>query len=324
MSGNETENFVATSEKSETLSKVRIPFLLNYYDVDNTLLDMYPALQAGSTETSQPADIPSSLGHVEFMPSEILELFPEGIYNNVSQIWPNSTTEQSIYENRRSMFNKPPDPLTHQPFSQRSLEVAEVLRHFARGGTFEAPLEKAIEQNLFSPTNMRDFEHLYTQHSHKHCPILHLPTLNTLSATLPLLLAIFLGGSLHSYPRDTFQLAVDCFDMIEAYLFSLSVFQTGVKKGIPTPSEVESLQAAVILLHLQFGRNDSGIRRRIRQQRFPILLHVARSMSLFESRHDENPTLPGRCAWDPRSESLIRCVAAFIILEYPVRLHGSR
>ncbi|RAH68534.1 fungal specific transcription factor domain-containing protein [Aspergillus aculeatinus CBS 121060] len=209
---------------------------------------------------------------------------------------------------------EPKDNIVGETLTQRAQEVLEALRSFATRNPSRTHLDNAVNQNLFSAENILAFTHLYLQHCHRHCPILYLPALQAQSTTVPLLLVLFLGGSLHSYPRDTFDLAVDCFDIAEEFLFSLPVFNPGQRNSPSSEvEEHEALKAGVILLHLQIGRNQPGILQRVRYQRFPMLVHAARSRSFFCCRrHDESP----RSAWKPRAcqkESMIR-TAAFILL----------
>lgn len=306
---------------SDTLTKARIPFLLNYYNANNTLLDMCQALDAGHTNVSDPVDLPDQ---ATFISPDIQGLNTEDVnwefpYSSPEDI-EQSSYATGIEQNNDTTPQKTPNRLADhrlgESLSERALEIPKILKPFAQGPMLKPRLDNAIDQNLFSLENIQYFEYLYRQHSHKHCPIIHLPTFDAESTTMSLLLTVFLGGSLHSYPRDTFYLAADCFDIVESYLFSLPNFQAGYTSQIDheketsvesqTKSHYESLKAAVILLHLQFGRNDPEIRRRIRYHRFPILVQIARSLSLFKSKHNHSSTSPGSWIWEPHTESLIR------------------
>lgn len=299
---------------SDTLIRARIPFLLNYYDINNTFLDMYPALDTRRAEATK-SPSPPLLSELPNIPPEVAECYldEDNLYEDGLDYCPFMWFDNIELGNHETTRRAPVGLTNHQAhenFAQRSQEVLQELTPFANCSSSRLHLENAIGQDLFSAENMSAFAHLYVQHSHRHCPILHLPTFQAQHATVPLLLAIFLGGSLHSYPRDTYYLAVDCFDIAEAYLFSLPVFKPGYKNLAPSELHMserhEALKAAVILLHLQIGRNDPEIRQRVRYQRFPMLVQAARSASLFSSRHHDNSPLAGARTSDYQKESLIR------------------
>ncbi|KAE8370813.1 hypothetical protein BDV27DRAFT_119079 [Aspergillus caelatus] len=301
----------------DRLLKARIPFLLRYYDDNNTVLDLIPALEAGRPKVDHSSTPSSHLGETA---SEQLKA-TEGFLEEPSLDEPHFMWSSSI-ESDNYVINHRADsvPTNHQQSDNLSLRIHELvqnLKPFATCTKSQAHLRNAVDQDLFSAANVRLFERLYVQRHHRHCPIIHIPTFQAESATLPLLLAIFLGGSLHSYPRDTCSLAVDCIDMAEAYMFSLPIFNTEIKhtaiSELQMPENYDVLKAVVILLQLQIGRNDPNIRRRVRYQRLPLLVYAARSISLFSSRHDRGSTTSEGWIWDAQLESRLR-TAHFILL----------
>ncbi|KAJ5955137.1 hypothetical protein N7501_009416 [Penicillium viridicatum] len=294
----------------DKLLKARIPFLLRYYAANNTVLDLIPALEAGRPKVVHSSTPSSRLG--ETASGQLGAT--EGFLGGPGLDEPPSMWSSSIESDNYMMSHRPDSvPTNHQQsdiLAIRAQELAQNLKPFATCAKSQANLKNATNQDLFSAANIRLFERLYVQSYHRHCPIIHIPTFQAESATLPLLLATFLGGSLHSYPRDTCSLAVDCIDIAEAYMFSLPVFNTEFKQ--PTTSESQTsenydvLKAVVILLQIQIGRNDPNIRRRVRYQRLPMLVHAARSISLFSSRHDRGSTTSEEWIWDAQSESRLR------------------
>lgn len=290
----------------DRLLKARIPFLLRYYDSNNTVLDLIPALDAG-----RPKAPSAELGEATSVPLEPTEGYLDESQLSDSPLKWLSSIELSNHATHHEAHS---EPAHHEPretlLSQRVQELIKNLNQFAGSETSRAHLKNTIDQDLFSVANIRAFEHLYVQHFHRHCPIIHLPTFQAESATLPLLLAIFLGGALYSYPRDTHFLAVDCLDIAEEYLFSLPVLDIGYKCTAPSPSPAlehyEALKALAILSQLQIGRNDHDIRRRIRYERFPRVVHAARCVSLFSARKDDDSSPSQLRVWDAQSETLAR------------------
>lgn len=296
----------------DRLLKARIPFLLRYYNVNNTVLDLITALGTGrptdvrySTRSSRPGE--TAIGSFEATESFLCE--PD--LDQPPFMWSSSIERDYYAKSGRAndvatTGHQRPDVL-----SQRAQELTQQLESVATCTESRAKLKNAIDQDLFSAANIRLFECLYAQYHHKHCPIIHIPTFEAESATLPLLMATFLAGSLHSHPRDTSFLGVDCLDLAEAFIFSLPALNVETEHGAPTePKMLETydvLKAAVILLQLQIGRNVPDIRRKVRYQRFPILIHAARSTSLFSSTHNQSSsTSAWGWVWDSQSESLFR------------------
>jgi hypothetical protein len=294
----------------DKLLKARIPFLLRYYAANNTVLDLIPALEAGRPKVVHSSTPSSHLGETARGQLKATEGFLEGPGLDEPPFMWNSSIES---DNCVITHTADTVPINHQQsdiLALRAQELARNLEPFATCTKSQANLKNAIDQDLFSAANIRLFERLYVQNHHRHCPIIHIPTFHAESATLPLLLATFLGGSLHSHPRDTCSLAVDCIDIAEAYMFSLPVFNTEIKHTAASESQssenYDVLKAVVLLLQVQIGRNDPDIRRRVRYQRLPRLVHAARSISLFSSRHDRGSTTSEGWIWDAQSESRLR------------------
>ncbi|CAG8250630.1 unnamed protein product [Penicillium salamii] len=292
----------------DMLLKARIPFLLRYYDAKNTVLDLIPALEAGRQNLSTQSGDAAS---VRLEPIE--GYLDETHFDDSPLIW-SSTTEPNNHGIIRGT-NEPIHYHPHEILAKRVQELVEKLNHVTDSDASRGNLKNAMDQDFFSINNIRAFQHLYVQHFHRHCPIIHLPTFQAESAPLPLLLAIFLGGALNSFPRDTYSLAIDCLDIAEAYVFSLPVFKIEYKHAASShlSEDSDALKGLIILLQLQIGRNNHDIRRRIRYQRFPRLVHAARSMSLFRVTQDCRVSASQPEIWDAQSESLRR-TAAFILL----------
>ncbi|KAK1143583.1 hypothetical protein N8T08_006193 [Aspergillus melleus] len=306
----------ATQESTDTAYKVRIPFLLNFYRETNSCQDFYMALESGRPEPRQRCGPSTKPTEVVFMSSafaqaslteESYEGFPFFGFPGVDS-W-----GQELFDGRVSETMAEPQLFC---FRKCGEEIVKELSRTADNSGMSTEgardsLYSAIEQGLFSVTNLVEYTQLYLQCLRRHCPIIDLPTSRISSVSSPLLLAMFLGGSILSYPRDTYHLAIECFDLAEECIFGLPIFKTGCKvSGAPEsrmPDLAEPLMAAIIMVNLQVGRNDPGIRRRIRRQRFPSLVYAARSLSLFQIAHQNTslqPVLNGLTFTE--KESLIR------------------
>lgn len=283
-----------TPESTNNSRKVKIPFLLNFYHESNSCRDYYAALECGRPEQSQHCRSPTQSSEAEVIPFEFVqtslpeESLPELSFFGFPGIdsWSDEALDHAISENV-------PEP-QFLGFRERSIEIVHELRLVANNSKIatertRVSLNSAIDQGLFSVSNLIEYTQLYLRCFHRHCPIIDLPTSRIPFVSLPLLLAIFLGGSLLSYPRDTHHLAIECFDLAEEYIFGLPIFQTGRKDTRPSdnrlPYLAEPLMAAIIMINLQVGRNDPFTRRRIIEERFPAVIYAARSLSLFKMNH---------------------------------------
>ncbi|KAH7111805.1 hypothetical protein B0J11DRAFT_190920 [Dendryphion nanum] len=155
------------------------------------------------------------------------------------------------------------------------------LRHdFGVETNFDVQLAAVV----FTVANLRRFTWGFFHYFHHHIPIIHRPTFNSETVSLPLLLAIFLFGSMCSAPLDMAISTRRFFDIAEAYIFDHSIFKQvlqGSLEGRNSNDEVEILQAALMVLIIQNNKNDVMTRRRIRLQRSPCLIAAVRISGLF-------------------------------------------
>lgn len=283
-------NTVAPSSTSQLptddLLKARIPFLLNYYSSGNSSSSFYRTLESGrlrpSPDYASPApSYESDATRLELFDEELLG--DEGpLSNDLSHTV--SLSKQASTRRRLALYR------------ERGKQMVQELRRVANkrsastNGAALDSLNNAVSQGLFSVANMILFTELYFERLHRHCPILHPSYFHIESVSMPLLLAIFLSGSILSHPRDTFDLALGCFDLAEDFIFDSVSFHTNSNKNT-THHEIsiaaESLIAAVNFINLQMGRNDISLRRKLYHHRFPVLICAAKSLRLSQLAHHD-------------------------------------
>ncbi|OAL44239.1 hypothetical protein IQ07DRAFT_592320 [Pyrenochaeta sp. DS3sAY3a] len=144
---------------------------------------------------------------------------------------------------------------------------------------------------LFTPDNLTRFLHAYFTYAHPHFPFIHRPTFDAFDVTLPLLLAVFLGGSIHCYPQDDALRARSFFDLGERYIFGILSQQTD-KSECGLDEQVQLLQAALLMYCLQMNFNSVQIRRRIRTLRFPDLVAYGRALGVLAARSSAPEVVP--------------------------------
>ena len=148
--------------------------------------------------------------------------------------------------------------------------------------------DSRLAEDVFTAANLVIYVSAYFQRLHEFYPILHRPTFDTATAALPLLLSVFLFGSICSAPLDDALSARDFLDIAEEYIFSLLRIEHLGQPNYKVPrtvEQVETLQAALIIEIIQNGTNDTDTRRRLRLERHPWLIASMRSSGLFEVTH---------------------------------------
>ena len=138
-------------------------------------------------------------------------------------------------------------------------------------------------QAVFTIDNLYSYVSAYFEYVHPYFPFIHRPSFDVLSVSLPLLLAVFMAGSVHCVPQDDALLARSFFGPGEEYVFGL-LQQLVVGNSSTSENQIQVVQAALLIYTLGFNSNDVRIRRRIRIHRHPMLVASARILSLLTSK----------------------------------------
>ncbi|QSZ36347.1 hypothetical protein DSL72_006223 [Monilinia vaccinii-corymbosi] len=196
------------------------------------------------------------------------------------------------------------------------------------------PFSEEVRNVLFTVPNLIDFTRFYFDHWHPNCPVLHQPTYNLETVSLPLLLVIFLIGAAYSSPRDTAALAVGCGPLCEEFVFEdeelKSILLTERDRG--DAASLQIIQAAFLVSVLQTWQNGPIARKRMRNRRYGDIVASARIMGLPSS---SNPYATGVCPFDWASyieaEARVRIMTLIYLVDchytifnnYPPRLMTS-
>ncbi|KAL1620816.1 hypothetical protein SLS56_009483 [Neofusicoccum ribis] len=222
--------------------------------------------------------------------------------------------EFEIEMHRKSPPDPPPQP--DPPGEPRGLQarmqeavvqLSKTHASMARDGASDnAEFDWCLAESVFTVDNLRDFEWAYFHRIHRHNSVIHRPTFDCEKVSLPLLLAVFLFGSVYSAPLDSALSARYFFECAEEYIYTHPTFRSLVD-DLPTErgtvDEIQVLQAAVTIQTLQYGVNNKTTRRRIRVERHPHLVTAVRSAGFFQAKHGGPPT-----SWEDfiRTETLVR------------------
>jgi hypothetical protein len=158
-------------------------------------------------------------------------------------------------------------------FSQTRQRVS-----FDRDSIFSVDAAKAV----FTEENFEECSWAYFTVYHPQQPLIHWPTFDMHTVSLPLLLAVVFGGSVHCIPTDGALSTRSFFDLGEDFIFE------NLRNVVATPDlghdrhGLEALQAALLIVALQSSFNNEAARRRVRISRHPELIAAIRSLKLLE------------------------------------------
>ena len=179
------------------------------------------------------------------------------------------------------------------------------------------PFNFALAKTVFTLENLDYLTSVYFRRVHAAHPILHKPTFDLETASLPVLLIIFCFGSLYSAPVDSALSIRSFFDVAEEFVFSHPAFLgllNRERSSQDPPLSAEDLgilQAALSVIIVQNSINDKPTRRRIQYERNPRFSAALRFSGVLEARHEAvNETVSAALRWEKfiRDEMRIRCV----------------
>ncbi|GAD97637.1 predicted protein [Paecilomyces variotii No. 5] len=141
---------------------------------------------------------------------------------------------------------------------------------------------------FFSSQNLVRFVTSFFQHCYNGDSFVHQASFNVNTVSTAVLLAVILLGAMSASPYDA-AIAQEYLTAAEYLVFEDTEFcQLLYSEGNPprSRSNIELLQAAIIVAYLQYACDQVEIKRRIRTQRFPSLVSVVRSLKLTEAIND--------------------------------------
>ncbi|KAJ5186604.1 Transcription factor [Penicillium cf. viridicatum] len=170
------------------------------------------------------------------------------------------------------------------------VQLSKTHQVFAlRNATGIADFDISLAKSVFTVPNLEYFLGVYAHSIRSYHPILHIPTFSYEQVSLPLLLAIFLLGALHSAPMDHAVSARHFFHISEEFIFDHPNFRQLLLRGNgpkdPKIESIEILQAALTILIIQSGINKESTRRRIRVEKYPLLNAAVRLSGVLQVRH---------------------------------------
>ena len=150
-------------------------------------------------------------------------------------------------------------------------QLSNIHNSISRGHALEQEsFNIRLAESVFTVTNLKHFVRAFFSGFYRYLPIIHRPTFDSEHISLPLLLAVFLIGSVHSAPKDPAISARSFLDLAEEHIFNHYAFWGLLevdRGGEVSVEEIEILQAAIIILAIQISKDDVTTQRRIRLER---------------------------------------------------------
>merc|ERR1712093_401986 len=171
----------------------------------------------------------------------------------------------------------------------RAFDIREKLRYTAavQNPPHLPPKELIDAIELISADKLAAYIKLYFRHWHKHAPMVHEATFNPCTAALPLVLSLMSLGGMYSKESEDVAKLKGLLDTIEGYILSIPGLSDEyempgrlyAKHGEAASAEwqqyqLEELQGAYLMIVLQYWTGNPTARTRVRQQRFPKVVHV--------------------------------------------------
>ncbi|KAB8263081.1 hypothetical protein BDV32DRAFT_146871 [Aspergillus pseudonomiae] len=290
-----------------SINKIPVEFLLNYTDpASKTLYDVQRILAGcdkslGEHAFSEEYQTPNSDGSTE----QWMGLF---------QLFVNTSVFDKSGHDQCLMYGLDDT----EELGNTASRIIGLLKHSPES-QFNSKRHPIIEEAgcFFSPKNLTAFVNAFFEHSYKSTRFIHKASFNVHTSSPQLLLAIALMGATCISPQDASSAAVYS-NVAEYLIFEGHDFGQVLNTDNPslTKTNMEILQAAMLVTVIQGWKDDIYIKRRIRAQRFPALVCATRALRLTQATNDAvSDTKP--LEWDKyfKSESLVRAMAWLYLMD---------
>ncbi|KAJ5772313.1 hypothetical protein N7520_002842 [Penicillium odoratum] len=234
-----------------------------------------------------------------------------------------------------------PDQAIFEP--ERPFAMALVQSILARAWT--VPLDNKGQEEISSNLNfllttarIRKFASLYFKFWQPSCPMIHVPSFDPETVSLPLLAAVVFMGAMYSSDQKEVYIAKRVFDFAEIFVYSSQVYSAeteiaslllGNRNTIDEADDwtkFQNFQAGFIMVAAQYWAGNQTARGRAMENRFSEVVKLARRLRLIKCRHmpheqsDETLWIQTECRIRTISIISLMDCAFFFFQNYPYRL----
>ncbi|KAE8159759.1 hypothetical protein BDV40DRAFT_314388 [Aspergillus tamarii] len=214
-------------------------------------------------------------------------------------------TDDTIRRQGALPFTNPPSSLSGSWSGRPVYQIIHQIRNLAQDSrimpTWSAQVEKDCIR-FFSPNNVERFIRIYWTAWHPHYPVIHKPTFSITNAPAHLTAAMAVMGACFSQSSNDNHSVKLWLNSVEEMVFSNKYFGDLMLQDPATINIrdiVQLLQAAYCVCTFQISEGSHISRRRIRRQRFSMLVSLARDLNLFSIKHTGLDTVrEGDFCWD--------------------------
>lgn len=295
----QSQRFTET-HKALGLSRAPIPFLLNYSAPTNRNPgDVNHALALLSTAESRdrPDPVPDPVPDPA-LPSFDIEVGREDLFFEDSwNMFFGSHRREG--DSHKSLIPGLDDHNLRSFAASRIVKSLSDVCYQYKASFNNYTADRACE--FFHEESVRDFTEAYFEHTVRpRSRVVLKTTFNLELVSVPLLLSILIMGATCSTSDRAKSQALEYANMAEIVVFESSSFlqlvyrKRELENETLTKSDLEIIQAALLIILVQIASPDMDARRRIRMQRYPALVCVARAASLTQTKnrwHDSNTPL---------------------------------
>jgi hypothetical protein len=282
----------ATHQNEQSPKKTPLPFLLHYSAPENRSSgDVNRVLSLFSTAKSPDESLDSALPSLD-IEADQAHLFFEDSWN--------------LFFGSYKVDEKAPSsslPLGLEDLNQRQIASARmvdcIVTSNAMSGKYEVALGPA--QEFFAENKVCDYIEAYFERIVRpRSRIVLKSTFHLATVTTPLLLSISLMGANSDTTESVKLQTIEYVEMAENVIFESADFHRLIYRKQETgwdsmeTTDIELVQAAILILLIQLSSPNAATRRRIRIQRYPALVSLARATSLTQTKncwHDKSRPL---------------------------------
>jgi hypothetical protein len=214
-------------------------------------------------------------------------------------------------------------PTEWEPPSPQSAAIVQSILDRATLLGVTLPEQEEYRQQLtylFTPSRIDKFIAHYFEFWHPHCPILHQPSFSVEIAPIPLIVSVALMGAMYSQSDQEVNTAKQMMDLSELFVYSIDdltddsevrqMLRSGSSSNqtvFTTPLVFPNLQAAYLMVCVQFWAGGALARKRAIETRFGTVIKVktslpskdiadrncqiARRLGIHKSRHEADDAM---------------------------------
>ncbi|KAL2867527.1 fungal specific transcription factor domain-containing protein [Aspergillus lucknowensis] len=177
------------------------------------------------------------------------------------------------------------------PLAQSGQEIVQQIKAVSEHSSITQKWTSQLEKScmlFFSPRNIERFIRIYWTAWHPHYPVIHKPTFTISDAPTYLTAAMCIMGACFS-PNENDRISAKLWlNSVEELVFTNPYFGDIILHDDATVNVreiVQLLQAAYCVSTFQISEGSKVSQRRIRRQRFNMLVSLARDLNLFNVTH---------------------------------------